>query len=1115
MDTTIRRKNFPASGQQTSNRIRTSSKDGVRVEELSPAAALAAEKKNEMQFQYINIIFLSLIPPLLVLAMFCGKPIVFALFFGGIFSYIFDILGGVEATVLTIIATLMSIGGIIVFSGRHLLYQSVMNSFLIIVLEMSLVILFLPIAASFKMLLREFKHTFISIETLLFATIPIISASILTWFLCIELPSLDLSLTFSSIYCAYLYIFGRPRASSFSDSNKTAVNILSKHIVIAMYIIPVLFAPILHISLHFHVPIPAFHRIAGLCFSLLFPLILLAFVSEKHVDYWVDESTGTDIIRPIRILKYCLVGIAFVCLQAHPFFDEIKAISGFSDIFATVLACASCFILVLAYIIDEIVCGDRNNQSYDEGGIRPISWAVLITDRIVVFSWVVSSFIMCILVGMTSYKSIAVVLGGIYAMSEFYQKSSTSFIDLLYVAIGAFCIYFTIHMLTLQTLQFLDISLLWAELDVSIQLFSVFCCFLTALAVIIPSMLVKKTTVNEVSLGHIPRSQQQQAEGSFLGDLANILFCVFTFLVTACEFLVREQNWRVFSTDVETVYPIYLLGITAAIFIFTAIHLYSCDTIELAALWFVVIVQGCKSLHLLGFSSGTAFSAMALLSSTTLPFILYFKSGWSATSGEIDNGINFGDEGFWNPHMSIVEGICFALLSGISCQFSSTYLMPDLLLFVFGREVSETQVIGACAMIWCVFMGMLTVIFWRNHTLLRSVFFVLAAFSLLLTGEGLGPLVVEYDPRSFLLFTMSLKSQEENVSHAGIYMLFSFFLMIATFIDVISLRNPVSRLVYIVVYSLCTSQFVQEWLFPNSVDSTVITLDKGFFGFPHLVCLSSIFLATSTVLHVSSTKQITAVGNSISYLFTASILVAFLWNVFFGSHDLMNGLLWLGGLVHAVVVICCSILDFAQPNLSRGNDIPKHATFSAHVSFLSSVQGFLFLFAACGTTPHVHLDFAIPAIALLLLGIPKGTLIKDDSIVLVAISSMLWWVASAIYSLFIKDRNEVEFLNSFSSDWGDSFFADSEVSIWSTNYSAWFTTLHIVIFVLTLPTLYFSFINKSDSDDFLFFLALISLIPIIVSQVWSIRFLGILGTIFAAYRCYEIGVMQRRSDRRI
>lgn len=53
----------------------------------------------EPQFLYGTLLFSSLVPPLLIVLAFCGKPGLIALCFGSMFAYIFDVIGAMEVII--------------------------------------------------------------------------------------------------------------------------------------------------------------------------------------------------------------------------------------------------------------------------------------------------------------------------------------------------------------------------------------------------------------------------------------------------------------------------------------------------------------------------------------------------------------------------------------------------------------------------------------------------------------------------------------------------------------------------------------------------------------------------------------------------------------------------------------------------------------------------------------------------------------------------------------------------------------------------------------------------------------------------------------------------------
>jgi len=76
--------------------------------------------------------------------------------------------------------------------------------------------------------------------------------------------------------------------------------------------------------------------------------------------------------------------------------------------------------------------------------------------------------------------------------------------------------------------------------------------------------------------------------------------------------------------------------------------------------------------------------------------------------------------------------------------------------------------------------------------------------------------------------------------------------------------------------------------------------------------------------------------------------------------------------------------------------------------------------------------------------------------------------------------------------------------------------LNVVLALLPLPAIASSFLRrKTDSEDMVFVLAIFSCVSILGAQCWSVRYLGMNGLMYAAYRCYEIGAIHKEVARLI
>jgi hypothetical protein len=392
---------------------------------------------------------------------------------------------------------------------------------------------------------------------------------------------------------------------------------------------------------------------------------------------------------------------------------------------------------------------------------------------------------------------------------------------------------------------------------------------------------------------------------------------------------------------------------------------------------------------------------------------------------------------------------------------------------------------------------------------------------LLISGEAFGPLFVEYDPSSIFLLSIEWRVTEgEQSSHSGVYLMIAILLALIAFAGILPIHNMGIRIVFICAFSYCAAIAAEEYVFPDAVRSDTVTLDKGIFSFPWLLSIISIFLATSTVLHVSS-SQTSAAANAISTIF-ASIFFFALIIVFIiqeNSHYFVN-ILWLGGIIHGTTVLFCQIIEFSKqhdPNFTtsqRNAKVKQQSNFGESVCISSGAIGFVLLALASFLTPHMPNDFFIPFASLLFASYPRDILfnVEVPSLVLSAAVSSFWWLLSAMYIIFVSGREDLVFLHNFAAGSDLGFFSNADVSIWSDE-PAWIVYGHIVLLICTLPAVSLSLFKRNNiSEDTLFFFAIVSVLPVIASQVWSIRFLGITGALLAAWRCYDVSALQRQSD---
>ena len=106
---------------------------------------------------------------------------------------------------MTIVVTLMSFWGALIYAARFIIQERfLLNIPMLLVFAVVVFWVFILVSAQFKVVVNEFDTTLAYQEAVMFACIPAVCSSILTWCLCVEIPDLDLPLCFAAVYGGYL-----------------------------------------------------------------------------------------------------------------------------------------------------------------------------------------------------------------------------------------------------------------------------------------------------------------------------------------------------------------------------------------------------------------------------------------------------------------------------------------------------------------------------------------------------------------------------------------------------------------------------------------------------------------------------------------------------------------------------------------------------------------------------------------------------------------------------------------------------------------------------------------------------------------------------------------------
>jgi hypothetical protein len=398
-----------------------------------------------------------------------------------------------------------------------------------------------------------------------------------------------------------------------------------------------------------------------------------------------------------------------------------------------------------------------------------------------------------------------------------------------------------------------------------------------------------------------------------------------------------------------------------------------------------------------------------------------------------------------------------------------------------------------------------------------SLLCLIGGLCFLFASESLGHLNIVYDPSSPFYFTLNflVPETEGESDTSNIYLILAFLLALFAFSGLMPVRSLLPRLLFITAFTYLSAKSLEQVSFPFATEGSM-------FGLPWICCLLLTLFGTSTVLNASAS----ATGNSGHWMmgiFVGSPLLFLLWIALDSSEvQHLSGVCFASSLSHILVSSCCRVVEFSRQHdptyLSRSTNktiIP----FAESVCVICSCAGFFYGLIYSWLSRHaIVFDMMIPVLSLVFSTTTDGAIVNDlPSLGFAALISSLWWMGSALYSLFLKGRDGLQFLQQFESSSSIVFlFEDVDISVWNDQdqvIGKWITFLHLFLLILPLPGLYLSFLRRpKESEDLMFVLAILGVLSAIISQVWSIRLLGVTCALYSGWRCFDIGKNVRKSD---
>lgn len=450
------------------------------------------------------------------------------------------------------------------------------------------------------------------------------------------------------------------------------------------------------------------------------------------------------------------------------------------------------------------------------------------------------------------------------------------------------------------------------------------------------------------------------------------------------------------------------------------------------------------------------------------------------------------------------------------------------------------QLNAAYVAIYLFFLSFLVHAFYARAVVLRGFLVLSSVISSLLAYDAFSVLMsLSIDPTSVFFVTIAFADPVAERAHAleinhhsGAYLLLSAVLVVLAFLGVVPLKQTLVYLAYAVLFTFICTNALLSWAFPLSLGSGGLTHD--YHSFPFLFTFLYILLASLITLRPSVPLSTGAGGSgdsagalSLSYASTLC-LISNLWP-FIGvvyivsmelHEDCLNGVVWTAILATSTVTICTRMKELSgdvqalkRTGTRHIRELQQRSSAETAISTLSCILCIFWTIASTAGAKHSNSDLLVPLACLLVLFTRRDVFIEGSHPGAVAgLLAALWWWASALHSVFMKGIGGVG-IQGFHHQ--HSWFPDQDVSIW-TNGTWWLPVVTVILMLIPAPGIVLGLRSRQgQSEEVMLVLGVLSALPVVLSSINSVRYLGLLGCVFSSMRFYNIGSAQRNSDRLI
>lgn len=538
-----------------------------------------------------------MILPFIVILLFGGRTTVITICLCSVIGYIVDLIGFVEGSFIVLMSTYAGVVATLMYAGRFILGESIWNFPFVVDLGLLLFFGLFAVFLQFRSVVTDMDTFAFAGQRLIISSLPCLAASVMTWYICVQLDGVDVGICYSFCY----FLFAMYLTSSVGSRRQGLDFFVPPDFINLMEGACVVMGPLLYVALHHNIilvqPLVDTARSASLATAV--PLFLMSvhadtvikarMISKKRIMKQRSQSENNEekemseketeeaerklerlVAGPLihaRWVQVIAAGVYIWCIQDHPYLSDIKSLCG-----VTAIGSSSLSLGMLAVLFAAVSYRMAKQRRYT---VQEVEELGVVTNLPVAVSMAAATAFFCVVFGVPLFV-LPACIGGVLLLSEYYLRpfDLSNEYHVYLATVSVLCAGLTAVVVALffmqQTIWFLTFQLQSSFLGVSISVqqianwFSMLC----GIAIVLPAVIAKefvttdpsnattKQLEEESALGYIPQSANAKIfSRSFVSQLLkglihimpsrSLLFSIgislFSIIVAFVELLIREQ----------------------------------------------------------------------------------------------------------------------------------------------------------------------------------------------------------------------------------------------------------------------------------------------------------------------------------------------------------------------------------------------------------------------------------------------------------------------------------------------------------------------------------------------------------------------------------------------